>query len=242
MKKKTHYIRNFFVLILIGVLCYLGYYIYEETNVFIIKDISVMGNIRITEEDLKDYLLTDELHFFKLNQYELDEKLESYPKVKNGVIKKVFPDRLEVVVNERMPVVALEWSEQYLLIDEELVVVEVVNNTSGYYPIRGYKFENFNIGYEIKDDHRYILENAIYLAFMIMSYDQLNDPAITVEENQIYLKINDNLDVEFGDGDNMEERFNKMIGVYEKLQEDGIYSGVIKVFHDGYPTFDPFEE
>ncbi|MCH4890222.1 FtsQ-type POTRA domain-containing protein [Acidaminobacter sp. JC074] len=242
MRRKTHYVRNFFVLILIGVLVYMGYYVYEKTDVFIIKDISVMGNMRITEDELKDYLLTDELHFFKLNQYELDEKLLAYPKVKTGVIKKVFPDRLEIVVDERMPVVALEWSEQYLLVDEELVVVEVASSTSGYYPIHGYKFENFNIGCEIKDNHRYILENAMFLAFMIMNYDALEQPAITIEENKIFLSVNDNLRVEFGDGDNMEERFNKMVGVYEKLQEDGIYSGVIKVFHDGYPTFDPFEE
>lgn len=242
MKRKKHYFRNFLILIFLGALVYLGFYVYNETDVFIIKDVSILGNVRISENELKAYLLSDDLHYFKLNEYELNEKLESYPKVKDGMITKVFPDRLEIVVNERMPVVAVAYSEQFLLVDEDMVVVEVSDDISNYYLIEGYNFENFMVGYEIKDAHRYVLENAINLAFLVMHYDLLENPKIVIEDKDINLLITDNLRAEFGNGENIEERFNSMIAVYETAMDNGLTSGVIKVFHDGYPALEPFEE
>ncbi len=242
MKKKSHMLRNFFVLVLLGVLIYLGYYVYNETDVFIIKDVSILGNIRIPDDEIIDYLLDDELHYFKMNTYELNEKLERYSKVKDCLVKKVFPDRLEITLSERLPVIEIAYSGMFLLVDEEFVVVEVSNVSQGYYLIEGYKFDDFNSGYEIQHEDRYILEHAMDLAFLVMNYDGFDRPPIVIKNNEIRLYITDRLVADFGDGKNTEERFNKMCTIYEEATTIGLDSGIINVSHDGYPGIRPFEE
>lgn len=241
MKKKRHLFRNFIVLVLLGLLGYLGYYIYNESDVFIIKNVEIMGNIMISESDIEKFIVDDNLHYFKSNQYDLKERLETYPKIKDCAITKVFPDGLSIIITERLPVVAIHYSEQYLLVDEELYVVEVANDPRSFYVINGYSFDDFNIGYQMKDDHRYILKNAINLALLAM-YSELENTEIEIVDKKIEVSLSDTLKAKFGDGDNIESRFSNMIEVYFEITKNNNPSGVIDVSHDGLPVFQPFEE
>lgn len=241
MKRKKHLFRNFIILVFIGLLGYLGYYIYNDSDVFIIKNVEILGNIMISESEIEAFIMDDQLHYFKSNQYQLKEKLEEYPKIRNCVITKVFPDGLSIVISERLPVVAVLYSEQYLLVDEDLYVVEVTSEPRGYYVITGYSFDDFNVGKQINDDHRYILKNAIDLALLVM-YSELVDTRMEIVDNDIKLYLNKGLKAEFGDGSNIESRFSSMIEVFFKVSDHENPSGVIDVSHDGLPVFQPFEE
>lgn len=241
MKKKRHLFRNFIVLVLLGLLGYLGYYIYNESDVFIIKNVEIMGNIMISESDIEKFIVDDNLHYFKSNQYDLKERLETYPKIKDCAITKVFPDGLNIIITERLPIVAIHYSEQYLLVDEDLYVVEVANDPRSFYVINEYSFDDFNIGYQMKDDHRYILKNAIDLALLVM-YSELENTEMEIVDKKIEVSLSDTLKAKFGDGDNIESRFSNMIEVYFEITKNNNPSGVIDVSHDGLPVFQPFEE
>jgi hypothetical protein len=128
------------------------------------------------------------------------------------------------------------------LIDDEFVVVDVTNDPGDYYLIEGYKFESYYLGIEIKHDERLILERAMDLAFLVMNYNELDRPPIRIKDNHILLYISEKLIADFGDGDNIEERFNSMALVYEAALENGLESGIINVSHDGYPGIKPFKE
>jgi len=241
MKKKRHLFRNFIILVLLGLFGYLGYYVYNESDVFIIKNVDIMGNIMISESEIENFIMGDNLHYFKSNQYDLKEKIEGYPKIKDCAITKVFPDGLSIVITERLPVAAVFYSEQYLLVDEDLYVVEVTDNPRSFYVISGYSFDDFNVGHQIKDDHRYILNNAIDLALLSM-YSELENTEINIIGKKIEVTLSDTLKAKFGDGENIESRFSSMIEVYFEISKNSNPSGVIDVSHDGLPVFQPFEE
>lgn len=238
-RKKSHLLRNFFILVTLGLFIYMGYFVFEKTDVFIIKDVSIIGNDSLTKEEVMDHLEADNLHYFKMNIYEVNEVLEKHPVVKNCIVKKVFPDRLEIAMKERLPVLALAYTGQYLLVDEEMVVVEVSSEPKGYYVIEGHKFTNFTRGNQIKDSDRYLLKNSMDLIYMLLAYNDLEDRLIFIEDKNIYILIDD-FRVNFGEGEYMEEQFNNFRALYKHHVDSGMTSGIINVRYKDEKGFKPF--
>lgn len=243
MKKKRRGIKNFIVLILLAIFIGLGYYVVTETDVFMIKSAYVQGNLRVSESEINKYLgLETPLHYFEANPYELEDALLLHPLIQKVEIEKVFPNQLNVRVLERRPVAAVYYSERYLLVDEELVVVEVSEESEGFFVISGYQFSNFHIGTKIHDENSYLLQNAVNLVFLIHSTDYETEPKIEMRNKGIYIVFNDSFEAKLGDGDNTEERYNNMVEVYFELVESNNARGTIIANHDGMPTLLPFGE
>lgn len=248
MKKKSHPIRNFFILVLFAALVYLGYYIFNDTDVFIIKDISMIGNHQVTESDVKRYLKTaEDIHYFKVNPYDLKKLLEEHPWVKTCEVKKIFPDKLEVTMIERIPVVALYYSETYLLVDEDLYVLSAASSPGAYYPIYGFEVNSFNEGKPILSDKRSLLKNIINTVYLVLMTDFQVQPEIYVKKDDIIIEFTDQFKANIGDGDNTAFRFHEVAFYYNTLMEEAggnidMIHGVIYANHDASASFAPFGE
>ena len=240
MRKKNHPVRKFFIFIIMCGLVYSAYYIFEKTTFFIISDIHVIGNYKATDQEILDEL-GDQSHLIKSSQGQLEKKILSHPWIKSTSVKKVFPNRLELVVIERTPVIAIEYSDYYLLVDDELVVLDSTKTPKGYDVVHGLNFNSFNVGVAISHKNQYILRNTIDLVYFLTYYDLADTTKIIIDEKEIILRFSDQLIAKFGDGENMESRFDKMLDVYKTIQADGNAVGTILVNHDGEPTLNPFD-
>lgn len=240
MKRKKHPLRNFFIFLLLVVIVGLSYYVYEYTSFFIIKDVHILGNLLVDVESVENYIGVDEgLHFFKTNQFDLEEKMKTHPQIKNCIVKKVFPNSLDIKVIERMPAVAIYYSETYLIVDDEMIVIDTRNDPGNLYVIKGYDFDYFFVGYEITDKDSYILKRAINLALLINISDLNAKPPIVIEDDEILLLLEEDIIANFGQGKYIEERFNEMLTIYKALVADGNNIGVIDVRFNTQPVFRP---
>lgn len=243
MKKKSRKLTKLMILLLFVGFIYAGYYTVFKTDILHIKTVNVYDNTLISSEEIIDYLdLNESVSYFDLNQYEVKENVIEHPRVKNASVIKSFPNTLEIRVVERKPVAAVLYSETYLLVDEELVVVEVSKSPMDLYIINGYKFENFYIGYVINDDNSDILKNAIDLSKLIKNSDIKIHPTIEIVEDKIELYFNDEYKALFGEGNNIEQKYNDMLGIYKSQRDKNDYRGIINVSFEGQATFKVFEE
>ncbi len=230
------------IVVIVIILLLTMFYIYNYTDFLMIKKVNVIGNLNVTDEEIKAYVLKEEMDYFNVDLLSIEDKLKKYSIIKKAVVKKSFPNTLNIEITERIPIVAVSYSDQYLLVDEELYVVKVSEEPDGYYIIDGYKFKNFNIGTPIDDDTSYLLKHSIDLAFLVMSVESDFKPKIVIKESSIHLIITDTISANFGDGKNIEKRFNDMINIYNKMISENLTAGIINVFHDGQPSLKLFEE
>ncbi len=233
---------KFLIFILIIIIIIGAFSLYKYSDLFLLNNITIMNNNRVDSIKLAEYISDKNIKFFDLDKYELEEFINSYPCIRESHIKKGFPNKIEVVINERIPVVSVFYAEQYLLVDEDLVVIDVVKEKPNYLYEISYKFENFHIGKKINDQKSFVLKNAVDLVFLINSLEFEFHPDIIIKDGNINTIISDDISANFGDGENMESRFNSMISIYENMKKDGIEKGCINVSHDGYPTLEMFEE
>jgi cell division protein FtsQ len=240
MRKKKHPIRNFLMFLVFCALIYSSYYIFEKSDFFIISDMHVIGNYKAEKSQMLQ-TLGEGPHLIKLSKEEIETRISKHPWIKSVDVKKVFPNMLEVLVIERMPVMAIKYSDHFLLVDDQLVVLDSSKTSKGYDVVHGLNFESFDLGVAIFHKNQYILRNTIDLVYFLSFHDLDEKTEIIIDDKEIILRFNDHLIARFGDGENMESRFYKMIEVYRTIEADGNAVGTIIVNHDGEPTLNPFD-
>lgn len=243
MKQSSSKSRKIILLLMIVGIIGGGYYAVFCTNLLSISNINLYDNQSISHDDIASYINLDpETNFFELNEYELKNKLIGHPQIKNAVVDKVFPNSLDIRIVERIGKVAVSYSGIYLVVDEDMVVVEVSKTPGDLYVINGYEFENFYIGYIINDDNYEILENAMNLAELIEVSDIIIHPEVNIVCDKIELVFNDEYKALFGDGSEMVKKFNDMLGIYKSQKEKEENRGIINVSFEGQATFKAFGE
>ena len=241
MKKKKHPFIKFLLGVLFFAVCYLGYLFYTESDFFVITQVNIIAQNSVSEEEIID-LLGERPYYFKYNNEALEKIITDHPLVKKCDVKKIFPNKIEVILKERQPVIALSYSDQYLLIDEDLVVVESTREAKDYYIVSGYYFEVFQEGATIAGPDQHLLVNTISLVYLLNYVDLEEKPEILIDNREILLVFNPRLQAKFGDGNNIEARFNKMLALYMTIKADGNAVGTIIVNHDGPASLAPFDE
>lgn len=131
LKNKKSILRNRFfwltilILIIIGGMLYFLFF----TPFFQIKEIQISGNQKVLTESLQSriqWVLSHEGNYIflcnlnKINQ----EILQFFPQIARIDIKKKFPDKLSVKIEERKPAAIFIYSDKYFLIDKEGVIFE----------------------------------------------------------------------------------------------------------------------
>jgi hypothetical protein len=239
--KKTHRLRNFLVLWALILVIALSYYVYDRTDVFIIEYPSIIGTLRIQDYEILEMLDSGKrLHYFESNQYDISEQLKHHPMVLECEVQKTFPNEMTIHIIERIPIAALYYSDSFLLIDEELVVVEVTETAGGYYPINGFEFQSFLEGQKINVDNELLLKRTIDLVFLLEYYEFDTRPILEIKNNEMILHFSDEFKALLGNGENLETRFNEMTRIYETMIVDGNARGTIIANHNGPATLKPF--
>ena len=114
------FMRTFVMLVCFATVIYLGK-MFVNTDYFKIKEIKVVGENTLLKTDIINKIESlKESNIVYINTGEIEKLLRQDARIKNVSIRKIYPSRLEVNLEERKPYVYVKKGGDIFLADEEL--------------------------------------------------------------------------------------------------------------------------
>ena len=212
------------------------------TPLFKVSLVVVNLNPFTSEEELLDTaeIVKGKTILTFLSEGQVIKRLKTHPYVADVNMKKIWPQKIELKIAYRQDSFAIPNAGFYIILDDQLQVLRVDKMAYDATILEGITFKEFKIGKKINVDQAKVLERTVTLKQLMLkshitflSKIQLNNNSLTVYTKQ-------GLMGSFGDGRNIESRFNSFVDIYDNLESKGIKSGLIDVSSDGLPTYKPF--
>lgn len=218
-----------------------GFFVFMESDYFKIDIIQIEGDPKVTEYEVLEYAHLDRsTNLLMVDPGEAASALEEHPWIREASIDKHYPDEVLIRYEIRQPLLSVEYAGSYILVDQELCAVEVARDPGGLLTVYGMHIENFNLGQTLSIHEEDLMDATVDLVRLLELSDLMFIPSLKVVGNRLTLRISDDYAVDFGDGQNIETRFNAFYTIYRELEADGVGHGVIDVSTDGLPTYKPF--
>lgn len=170
----------------------------------------------------------------------LEKRLRTHPYVKDAKVEKRWPNGVKFEILYREDCFAIPNAGFFIILDEDLQVLRVDQMAYDAYVIEGITFKEFQIGKKILVDQPKVLTNMVALKQLIGKSHISFLPKLTYDSDEIMGTTKLGIKASFGDGKNIEQRFNHFAEIYDNLQPKGIKTGTIDVSSDGLPTYKPF--
>lgn len=232
-KKKRYLLKFCITLILLGAV-----YVFLSSSFFDISEIKIYKNEHYTPEQIVEISgVKKGDNLFKLSSKKLEEKMTSDPYISMIEMKKVYPDKLEIVVHERTEDAIIKYKEKYLVIDYNGMVLRTADKAPKLTEIVEMDVIKARPGQALKVEDTQILTDTLNLLKSVNAQDMYFKK---VEPHEIILKayIYDNLICE-GTYDSIGDNLESLKIVLQDLHKDKIKRGTIKVSGNGYCSFRP---
>lgn len=218
------------------------YLVVFHTALFIVDTLAYNQNMNITNKEIMIYGEIVDTNIFFVNTNAVEKKLLSHPYIKGARVKKKLPDTLEIEFDYRDEFVAVVYSGIYLTTDDQLNVLKAEESIGDIFLIEGFNVKSFNIGEQIKVKDFHVLKHSIELIHLLKKSHIEAKPILAYVDGSIELELNSDYRVKFGDGTNIERKFNNFVDIYDDLNSKQAMSGVIDVSNEGLPSYRPFGE
>ena len=221
-KSRKNILRKVFLFTIAIILSYLFIF---KTDYFNVKHIEVSGNKKLTSQEIiKASLCNKGENILKFNIRKGEESINSLPYIKNCRIKREFPDKIVIQVEERMDAAVVPYSNSFAIIDKEGYVLSIEKDDKNFQIPRIIGLEpkeikvSDNLFYKLQIDN---IEEFIDLADRMgflnkMEYIDLSD------DRNIIFKINNGTNVAFGSLDNVKYKLGFLIKILEDLNKKDI--------------------
>lgn len=188
-------------LLVITIMCF-----FLTSPIFAIECINVSGNKNISEEEIISASgIIYGQNIMKIDKFSIKEEISKMPYVKNIVIKRNWPNQVNMVIEEKKSVAEVPFYGSKVLIDEEGYILEVItdNATTDFVVIEGISVSGITTGTKLECDKKEILESYLEMLKIFNNNDMLSKVrklTILNEEYLIHLedghvaKIGDNID------------------------------------------------
>ncbi len=190
------------------------------TPFFTIKNVSVEGSVATPSEKVVTASgITEGTHILKINKSAAKEGIEKLAYVKTAEIKRVFPNKIKIVVTEGKVLASIALAKDFAAIDETGKIMEICSEPKVYPVVYGLTVKKSNIGEKITIDETghfdVILEYIHHL-----SRQALPEPyvSITLDQNGVSLVLESGIEVLFGDENDIEY---KVAAFAESLRSSG---------------------
>lgn len=230
-RKKKRANRNFVVLrnrffIIFLVLCLLAgagvgsALLFEE--LFKITSVEVAGESRYAAEDI---IAASEIHpgenLFFVNKPLVQENIQSrMPYLGEIAIRRRLPDKVYISVEEKAPMALVEREGQYVVIDDEMRVLEIIDNTvNGLVVLTGLDVKNVSLNEKINDD-AWICGQIKDLLGAIKEGKLDNVTKINLgEPGNFALTYDDRIDILLGDMENLLYKISTAVTILNTKME-----------------------
>lgn len=230
------------IFVFLGILVIL-FFLLIWIGIFNVDNIIYNNSVNISLREIMDYSgISENNNYFLLSEKTLEEKLLEHPYIEEVHCKKVFPNKLNIEIKYREEFAAVFYSGLYLTIDDKLNVLKAEEFVGDIFLIKGFHVRSFNIGEEISVDDGHALSHSIELIKLLNNSHIEATPILNYYDNSIELELNSEYKVKFGDGENIERKFNNFLDIYDDLCLKSVNSGIIDVGNEGLPSYRPFGE
>ncbi|MBN2897187.1 MAG: FtsQ-type POTRA domain-containing protein [Clostridia bacterium] len=220
-----------------------AYLIVFQTPWFIVDTLSYNQSMNISNHEIMEYTGLDQgINYFFVDVEGIQEKLLVHPYVKSAIVGKKLPNVLTIQFEYNDEFVAIVSSGMYLTMDDQLHVLKAEESVGDIFLIEGFHVKSFNIGEQIKVKDFEVLEHSVELIHLLEKSHIEAKPILKYVDGSIELELNSAYKVKFGDGSNIERKFNNFVDIYDDLNSKQAISGVIDVSNEGLPSYRPFGE
>ncbi len=131
-------VRVAFQLLLLALFFFIGYRVYArllEDPLFRVREVEVEGNRKVPRETILSLIELEGMpNLFTLRLREVAKRLELHPWIEQVKMRKVFPNKIWIQIEERKPIAILQLEELYY-IDTKGVIFSPVGDRDKYnYP------------------------------------------------------------------------------------------------------------
>jgi len=122
-------------LLLLSLLLFLGHWVYLhllEDPFFRVREVEIEGCAKINQEAIRSLIMIEGMpNLFTLSLGKIAKRLEKDPWVDQVILRKVFPNKVRIRVEERRPIAILQL-EQFYYIDAKGVIFSPAKDGDGY--------------------------------------------------------------------------------------------------------------
>ncbi len=240
-RKKNLFRTRFYVMVTAAILliCWL---ILSNSGLFTIDAIEVKGNSHYSAEEIINigHATSGRNIVYQANIKETTEFLEQNPYIKHAEVRRKLPSTLVIKVTERKERLAFKYDDDYLVMDEEGILLRKTRNKPKVTLIEGVVVSKIKLGEKIGTEKSKRLDDALELIRTMIKSDMFFVKIDISDDKNVKAYIYDTLVVKTNHDTLITNLENgRLHMVVEKLFEDGIKRGTITFEEDGAISFMP---
>ncbi|MGM0378216.1 MAG: cell division protein FtsQ/DivIB [Bacillota bacterium] len=207
-----------------------------RTNYFIIKEINYNNPSYKTDISFND-IINKKFNLLFISNNSLKKEILQKSVIKDVIIKKQFPDKLNLTIDYKKPFLKIKENKTSIIINKTGEVLLINPNINLNYEIHGLNIAYYKKGKKLKIYNQELLDRLMNLMFLIKKSNVDINHKIIYNNDSIVLETKEGIKVEFGNCKDIEERFNNFINIYIDLLDKGIKKGIIDVSITELPLF-----
>ena len=234
--------RRRFKIISITVVVLAATFFFSISSFFTITDIEVKGNDHYSSEEIINIGHASPGHniIYHPGSQEIQEYLEQNPYIKSATITRKLPSTLVITVVERQQICAFKYDDDYLVMDEEGILLRKSRNKPKTTLIDGLVVSKIKLGQRIEVEDTELFNKTLDLLKTMKDSDMYFVKVTMSKYPDVRAYIYDTLSVKTEYDTLIENLENDHLHkVVEKLFEDGIKRGTITFGDDGTASFEP---
>jgi cell division protein FtsQ len=240
--KKVKRRKKGIIFLIMILVCAVSFIIIFKTDIFKIKKVKVYGNTTLSKEEiLGDSGIILGNHMFKEKLKDLETNVSKNPYVKTVKVERKLPDQMIIQIVEREEEAAIPFMNEFLIIDEDGMVLRSSTNNGNLKVIKGLEFTNFIEGTILVVKNKEQLGKALEIVRGINKYEMFIQELDVVNKKDIVIKFTDDLICKVGEGNNLDYRLRVLKKILKDLKQKKITRGVIDMSYEGDPSYRPVE-
>lgn len=244
-RRKARMRRTRFWTLLSATLISIALLIFSLSSFFTVDSIEVRGNSRFTAEEIINIAHAVPGHniIYNPGSAEIVEYLEQNPFIKSASVSRKLPSTLVITVNERKQACAFKYDDDYLVMDDEGILLNKTRTEPKITMIYGLVASKIKLGETIGTKNQQMFSKTLKL-IREMNAGDLYFVSIDMteyeESRMVRAAVYDKLVVK-SDYDLLVENIGngRLHKVLEKLFDDGVKRGTITLNADGTAGFEP---
>lgn len=170
IKKRKLILKIIRTIILIGILIETLIYILLSP-LFNIKDVTVTGNNKLSKEEIISLSeIRTEENIFKTSKNDIKNRIKTNPYVENVKIRRKLPDKVEIIVVERVATYMLPFANSYVYINNQGYMLEITSQKANLPIITGFSTPEENL----HEGERLLSEDLVKLGEVLQIIESAN--------------------------------------------------------------------
>ena len=240
--RKNRSFRTKFYTISITLLVSIAAVLFSLSPVFTVDSIEVRGNSHYTTEEIINmaHAVPGKNIIYHANKEEMTNYLEQNPYIKSAKVSRRLPSTLVIKVKERQEKFAFRYDDDYLIMDEDGVLLKKTRNQPNLTMVEGNVVNRIKLGEPLGTEDEQRFRETVDLIKATSKADLYFVRIDMSARNKVRAYIYDTLLVRT-DYDSLITNLDngRLHQIVEKLFEDGIKRGTITFNEDGSASFMP---